>query len=266
MVKKYLIVGADNCIGYALCKRLMLERELCVYGVNTRFNHYGNKSFKYALNRNVFDEVELLDNDCWAYLHKNDYDVIFWCDAVLTEHKYTNIRGKVDEFIKIMAGIRYQKIVFFINKFANIDKDRQSLPVENCILMKIPNVYGLYQDKEDIIPRIILNDRIEEYSSSETCEDFVSAWSIADAIINNHYIDLRKYTFSVRLKDLVIFFDKMKMNKTPDIEVCKKLLHINNDTKVKETIYYMLEAMEFYMSNKMCYMAKRLNEEVAGKE
>ena len=254
MRKNYLIVGADTCIGYALCKRLMIEKEFCIYGINTRFSHYGNKSFQYAFNRHVYDEAEVYENvECRVYLSEKMYDVVFWCDAVWTKEEAAVICSTVTQFLQIMDGIRYQKMFFWVRE---ADGAEAKLPTDKSTVITIPNVYGIYQEKEDIIPRIIMNDRVEEFRSSEVSEKFLSAWSIAEAIIDNHYTDLDQYAFSLPIKNLVLLLEDMKKNEMPDLQVCRELLLVEDEDEARKIIYYLLEAIEFYTSNERCYGKK----------
>lgn len=257
MFKNYLIIGADTCIGYALCKRLMIEKEFCIWGINTRFNHYGNKCFQYAFNRNVYDEVEVYENNnCRSYLMDKSYDAVFWCDAIWTEEEDAAIYSRVTRFFQIMDGIKYQKLFFWVREAENVDGVEPKLPIDKSVGIKIPNVYGIYQEKGDIIPRIILNDKTEEFCNSEAFEKFLSAWSIAEAVIDNHFTDLQEYTFSLPLKNLVLLLENMKKNEMPDFQVCRELLWTDDEGKARKIIYYLLEAIEFYTSNERYYRKK----------
>lgn len=254
MLKNYLIIGADTCIGYALCKRLTIEKEFCICGINTRFNHYGNKCFQYAFNRNVYDEAEVYkNNDCRLYLMDKSYDAIFWCDSIWTEDEDATICGRVTRFFQFMDGIKYKKLFFWVRETGNPDGTEPKFSADRSTAIKIPNLYGIYQERGDIIPRIILNDITEEFHSSEALEKFISAWSIAEAVIDNHFTDLQKYTFSVPLKNLVLLLEHMKKNEMLDFHSCRKLLLTDDVGKVRRIIYYLFEAIEFYTSNELYY-------------
>jgi hypothetical protein len=257
MLKNYLIVGADTCIGYALCKRLMIEEDFCIYGINTKFNHYGNKCFQYAFNRNLYDEPEVYrNNNCRAYLLEKNYDVVFWCDAVWTDDEDTDIYDRVNQFFQIMDGIRYQRLYFWVKEQKNSDGREPELPTEKSVAIKIPNVYGIYQEKGDIIPRIILNDKAEELRSSELSEKFLSAWSIAEAVIDNNLEELQEYTFTLPLKDLVFLMEDLKKEEMFDLNFCCKFFQTDDEGKVRRIIYNLLEVIEFYISNEMYYREK----------
>lgn len=257
MKKNYLIIGSDTCIGYALCKRLMIEKEFCIYGINTKFNHYGNKCFQYAFDRNIYDEIEVYQNNsCREYLIEKKYDAIFWCDDVWAEHDNANTYRKVKKFFRIMDGINYRNLFFWVRETVNSDTIEMKLLPEKSTMIKIPNVYGIYQEKEDILPQIILNGKIEGYSYIENSEKFIAAWSIAEAVIDNNFIDLYNLTFSVSLKNLVFLLESIKKNDVSKLELYQEFLQINDLEKVKKIIYYLLEAIEFYKCNEMYYKNK----------
>lgn len=257
MKKEYLIFGADTCIGYALCKRLMTEKDFRLYGINTKFNHYGNKCFQYAFNRNIYDEIEVYQNNsCREYLMEKTYDAIFWCDDVWTEYENANIYRKVNKFFRIMDGINYRNLFFWAKETVSGDVIEIKLLPEKSTLIKIPNIYGIYQEREGIIPKIILNDKIEGYFYADNSEKFISAWSIAEAVIDNDFVDLHNYTFSVSLKNLVFLLEDIKKNDVPKLELYQQLLKINDLDKVKKIIYYLLETIEFYKCNEIYYRKK----------
>ena len=125
----------------------MIEEDFCIYGINTKFNHYGNKCFQYAFNRNLYDEPEVYrNNNCRAYLLEKNYDVVFWCDAVWTDDEDTDIYDRVNQFFQIMDGIRYQRLYFWVKEQKNSDGREPELPTEKSVAIKIPNVYGIYQE------------------------------------------------------------------------------------------------------------------------
>ena len=254
MEKNYLIVGADTCIGYALCKRLMIEKEFCIYGINTKFLHYGKNSFQYVFNRNVYDEAELYANsECRAYLSEKKYEAVFWCDDVWSNEESSVIRGKVERFLQILGGIEYQEIIFWIDEARTAAWPAEEPPAERSRAVAIPNVYGIYQEREAAVVKIIMNDGVEEFRRSEKVEKFLSAWSIAEAIIDNCLMDLDRYTFSVPIKNLVLLLEDLKKDGIPDLRHCMELLRLDDERKTKKILYNLLEMIEFYESNEQYY-------------
>lgn len=254
MGKNYLIVGADTCIGYALCKRLMIEKEFCVYGINTKFFHYGKNSFEYVFNRNVYDEAELYENsECRAYLSEKKYDAVFWCDDMWSNEESDVICGKVKRFLQILKGIEYREIIFWIDETKATAWPTEEPPAEKSKAVAIPNVYGIYQETEATVVKIIMNDSAEEFCHSEEVERFISAWSIAEAVIDNFLTDMERYTFSLPIKNLVLLLGNLKKDGIPNLRLCMELLRLDDERKTKRILYNLLEMIEFYASNEQCY-------------
>ena len=155
-----------------------------------------------------------------------------------------------------MDGINYRNLFFWVRESVNTDVTGMKLLPEKSTMIKIPNIYGIYQEEENIIPRIILNDRTEEYRNSVISKKFLSAWTMAEAVVHNHFTDLNKYSFSISLKNLFFLLEDMKKNDIPDLELYQALLRINDADKVRKIIYYLLETVEFYTYNEKYYKKK----------
>lgn len=100
------------------------------------------------------------------------------------------------------------------------------------------------------------NDKAEELRSSELSEKFLSAWSIAEAVIDNNLEELQEYTFTLPLKDLVFLMEDLKKEEMFDLNFCCKFFQTDDEGKVRRIIYNLLEVIEFYISNEMYYREK----------
>lgn len=248
-----LVIGADTCIGYALCKRFLIDRQFCVYGINVEFNHYGNQSFKYARKRNMFEREELNKEECIQYLSSQTYNAIYWCIDILSEDNLSESKRRFYEYQQILSNIKYHTIYFFKDKYCLFHGDEKLSLFGKIIIISIPEIYGIYQTIEHIVPQIILEQKLSDDLDMEKYIELISAWSLAILLKEQMYSDIEKYTLHLKKIDLYNIISELKRKDSSDNDYCEQILQANNVGSVNQSIYYMLEAIEFYISNKMYY-------------
>lgn len=252
-MKNILVIGADTCIGYTLCKKLFIDREFCVYGIYVEFNHYGNESFLYARNRNMFDYIELDNEECIKYLSNQIYDAVYWCVDVLREDNLSENKRRFCEYQHLLSSIQYRTIYFFKDKYCFLHENERVSTDDKAIIIPIPEVYGIYQTIEHIVPQIILGLTSANNEDMEDDTELISAWSLAMLLKEEKYCEIERYTLHLKGKDLITILSELNQKNFNGTDYCEQILKESNIYLVDQSMYYMLEVIDFYISNKMNY-------------
>lgn len=254
--KDIVVLGDKNCLGYAISKAFSLFPKYHVYT---------------KVQQNLKDELTSIKQS-----EINNIEKIFYCNE-LFDLNARSIRGiDTDNVLDFILSIEAEEIVFFetytfqkdigckcnddlLEFKKNIKKQLNNKIKDTWI--RIPQVYGIFQESNNIIPRLILNP--DEYKLSYGADDIISliySMDIADFLVNEEGIDLEKRIISIDYHNLIKVIECLKLSNYNDLQNCwiylenGQRIYLNLENMIiRKFIYSILEVIEYYEINKSFY-------------